>query len=185
MFRKALKYYIIGLLVVLIGGIALFEFACRSVTERHFPGFSITKESSISDGFYVSSYLPENVNYIVPNSNDTISFDTAWLEHNYKVEERFGLCFLEHKVKNNDFHFSLPLTTTSSHDSGYRFTMKPVSRSSYLLYKEGEFFQNSFVVDFPTVQDTIRVIVSNNASDTTTSTALSDTLSFIRLKNGR
>jgi hypothetical protein len=185
MFRKALKYYIVGLLVVLIGGIALFEFACRSVTERHFPGFSTTKESSISDGFYVSSYLPENVNYIVPNRRDTISFDTAWLEHNWKVVERFGLCLLEHKVKNNDFHFSVPLMTTASHDSGYRFTMKPLSQSSYLLYTEGEFFQNSFITDFPTVQDTIKVIVSNTASDTSLSTSFSDTLSFIRLKNGR
>lgn len=185
MFRKALKYYIIGLLVVLIIGIVLSEFACRSGTERHFPGFSTTKEGSISEGFYVSSYLPQKVKYFVPNRHDTICFDTAWLEHNWKVEERFGLCLLEHKVKTNDFHFSLPLTTAASHDSGYKFTMKPVSQSSYLLYKEGEFFLNSFIADLPTMQDTIKVVVSNNVSDTSMWGAFSDTLLFIRLKNGR
>lgn len=147
--------------------------------------FSNDKETAIKEGFYIDTYIPVQSSLIISSSKDTINLDSAWSEHSWTTERRFGICLCEHKIKGDSYNFCMPFSTTTSDINSYPFDIKQLEKASEPYYDPGSYFGNRFNFGLSALDDTIKIIITQKQIDTTTSNHFVDTLLFIRTKNSR
>jgi hypothetical protein len=181
---KTLKYFVVGLLIVATVGFILFEYVCRSKMAKY-SAFSINRETAISEGFYIDTYVPVQTSLVMSNNADTIKFDSAWSEHSWTTERRFGLCLCEHKIKGDSYNFCIPFSTTSSDINSYKFDMKQLHLATEPYYDPGSYLGNRFNFGLSALSDTIKIILTQTNVDINTTIPFVDTLLFIKTKNSR
>jgi hypothetical protein len=179
------RYLIIifGIIAITVGIIKI-ESLCNG---RQFKksSFSFDKLTAIKEGFYIDAYLPFQQSLAIPNTKDTITFDSAWSEHSWTTERRLGLCLLEHKVKGDSYNYCIPFSTTSSDVNTYPFELKQLRQVSDPYYDPGEYFQGRFNFGSKILTDTIEIAIFTKESEGIKANHLIDTLIFIIAKKGR
>lgn len=171
------KKVIIGFIIAIPIPVTILESICRSKSGRcKCSAFSINRQTAIEEKFYIDTYLPVERTFPVPNTKDTISFDSAWTEYGWKMEKRWGLCILEHKVKNKNLNFCVPFRTKLSNVNSYSFEMKQFSQTEDPYFDPGSLGLNRFNFGINSLIDTIRILITQRD----TVSVFSDTLYFIK-----
>lgn len=177
---KTLKKIFIGLLLFGVIALVILEYACRQKEEYKCSAYSIDKETAIKEGFYIATYSPLTKTLAIPNTNDTVTFMDAWTEHTWQVSN--GLCLFRHKVHGDSYNFCMTLSTVASDINTYPFNMKPLSDT---VYDFGSYNGDRYNFGISKLSDTIKVLINQKNADTSNAQYFSDTLLFIRTKNGK
>jgi hypothetical protein len=138
--------------------------------------FSNDIKTSIEEGFYIDRYLPSHSSYLSPNRLDSITFDSAWIEHSYELKRTLSLCVCEHKIKGDSYNFCAPFTGTNP----AVFDLKHLYPKSDPFYDPGSFMGGRFNFGLNAIQDTIKIELSFKQSSDSQSKPTLDTVYFIK-----
>jgi hypothetical protein len=180
MHSKTFKRILIGLLFLAIIAFGILEYTCRQGEDCKCSAYSMDKATAIKEGFYIAPYSPKTKTLAIPNTNDTITFGDSWTEHTWQMSN--GLCLFKHKVHGDTYNFCMTLSTVASDINTYPFDMKPLGDT---VYDFGSYNGDRYNFGISKLSDTVKVLINQKNSDTASKQYFSDTLLFIRTKNGK